>query len=137
MVFDIPVVSRMSAEPAVNPLVCACLRCLCCCRDSRHLGENRSNGSFAEKGARFRGKWGLGAPPPPPPPPHPRPPFSWGGFTENLRGGGSSRRGGEGGGGAQGVHGEFGRGVGGRGRPAPFTVKMSPLFGENAFQIVV
>ena len=29
---------------------------------------------FAEKGARFRGKWGLGAPPPTPPAPRPRPP---------------------------------------------------------------
>ena len=32
----------------------------------------------------------------------------------------------------QGVYGEFGGG-GGRGAEAPFTVKMSPLFGENAF----
>ena len=37
----------------------------------------------------------------------------------------SSRRGG----GARGVYGEFGGGGGG----GPFTVKMGPLFGENAF----
>ena len=75
---------------------------------------------FAEKGARFRGKWGLG---PPPPGPSPRPP---GGFTENPGGGGSSRRrGGEGC--VQGIW-----GGGGGGAEAPITVKMRPLFGENA-----
>ena len=74
------------------------------------------------------------------PPPHPRPlapappPFllgGGGGFTENPRGGGGSSRGEGGGGGgrARGVYGEFGGG----GAEAPFTVKMSPVFGENAF----
>ena len=38
---------------------------------------------------------------------------------------------GEGDGGGEGVYGEFGRGGGG-GAEAPFTVKMSSLFGENA-----
>ena len=74
----------------------------------------------------------MGPRPPPTPAPRPRPPpFSWGGggaFTENPGGGWSSRRGGGGGG----VYGEFGGG--GRGAEAPFTVKMSPLFGENALK---
>ena len=94
----------------------------------------------AEKGARFRGKWGLGASPPPPHPPStpgpsppPPPPFllgCGGGFAENPGGGGSSRErgGGDGQGCVQGIW-----GGGGGGAEAPFTVKMSPVFGENAF----
>ena len=56
-------------------------------------------GVFAEKGARFRGKWGLA--PPAPPPPRPLapapPPFllgGSGGFTENPGGGGVFQEGG-------------------------------------------
>ena len=77
-------------------------------------------GVFAEKGARFRGKWGLGAPPPPPPPPTPRPRPGAVGVLLKIPGGGSSRRGGggEGGGRARGVYGEFGGG-GGQGAPRP------------------
>ena len=90
----------------------------------------KHEGVFAEKGARFRGKWGLGAPfppnspytplalPPPlleDPPPlgfsvKPRPPRKKGGRGRGAWGGG---------------------GVG----EDPFTAKTSPFFGENAFTI--
>ena len=72
--------------------------------------------------------------PPPPRAARPRPPFPWGGgggFAENRRGGGgSSRRGGGRRATGRGVYGEFGGGGGGA--EAPFTVKMSPLFGEKS-----
>ena len=72
-------------------------------------------GVFAEKGARFRGKWGLGPPPLP---------FSWvgvGGFTENPRGGGLP---GEGGGGCvRGIWGGGGRGPIYRENEPPFRRK--------------
>ena len=89
-------------------------------------------GVFAQKGARFRGKWGLGAPSPPPnspytplalPPPPALPPlsppldFQVSTPAPQKRGGGRGRGVGGGGGGAEG----------------PFTVKTSPFFGENAF----
>ena len=63
-----------------------------------------------------------------PPPP---PPFSWGavGVLLKIPGGGGVFQG-EGGGRARGVYREF---WGGGGAEAPFTVKMSPVFGENAF----
>ena len=89
--------------------------------------ENRFEGVFAEKGARFRGKGGLGAPP--------AHPFSWAAVGVLLKipgGGGSStvkpppppkRKGGRG---------EVG---GGGGAEAPFTLKTSPFFGENAFLV--
>ena len=92
--------------------------------------HNELGGVFAEKGARFRGKWGL-SPPPPPPAPRPRPlsPGGGGDFAENPRGRGGLPRGGGGPGVCTGNLG----GGGGGGAEAPFTVKMSPLFGENAF----
>ena len=75
---------------------------------------------------------GASAPLPPPRGPSPPPPlFSWGGrggYTENPTGGGVfQKRGGGARGCARGIWG------GGGGAEAPFTVKMSPLFGENAF----
>ena len=85
------------------------------------------------------GGWGWselfsnGASPPPlpaPPPPPPSPGERWGVLLKIPEGGGLP---GEGGGGARGVHGP--RGIwGGGGAEAPFTVKMGPLFGENAFE---
>ena len=86
-------------------------------------------GVFAEKGARFRGKWGLGAPCPPLPQiPRTHPPlledpppgiFSKTPTDPRGKGGGAGAR---------------GRGLGGgRGAEAPFAVKTSPFFGENAF----
>ena len=81
-------------------------------------------GVFAEKGARFRGKWGSApsAPPPPSPlledpPPHPlapAPPFSWGAVGVLLK-----------------IPGALLKILGG-GAEAPFTAKTSPFFGENA-----
>ena len=89
--------------------------------------EGSLEGVFAEKGALFRGKWGLDAPSPHPQIPrrHPRPlppPLFVGGFTENPT---------RGGGGPLASTGNLG--VGGGGVEAPFTAKTSPLFGENAF----
>ena len=91
-------------------------------------------GVFAEKGARFCGKRGLG-PLPPPQAPRPRPPFLLGGgFTENPRGGGVLQGGGGGGEGGPGAcTGNF-LGGGGGGAEAPFTAKTSPFFGENTFE---
>ena len=89
-------------------------------------------GVFAEKGARFRGKW-ASAPLPTPGPSPPPPPFLlWGGGgLLKIPGGGGGLPGG--GGGGPGVcTGNWGGGGGG-GAEAPFTVKMSPFFGENAF----
>ena len=82
---------------------------------------HQNQGVFAEKGARFHGKWGLGAPP------HPRPLLlaGGGGFTENP-GGGVFQEGGAGGP-ARGVHGEFGGG-GGRGRRGPIYRENEPPF---------
>ena len=98
-----------------------------------------NKGVFAEKGARFRGKWGLGAPLPPPPPRPlaPPPPFFWGAGRVYLKiqeGGGSSRRegGGRGGGGPGVCTGNL---AGGGGAEAPFTAKTSPFFGENALTV--
>ena len=103
-------------------------------KKSDTIDQNQATkGVFAEKGARFRGKWGLGPPPPPkspytrlalPPRPlswkTPPPPgiFSKAPTAPQEKGGG----GGE------------GPGVGGGGAEAPFTAKTSPLFGENALQ---
>ena len=88
-------------------------------RESIHANRGDSRcvsieGVFAEKGARFRGKWGLGAPPPTPGPSPPPTP-----------GGPGERGGGEGQGCVRGIW-------GGAGAEAPFTAKTSPLFGENA-----
>ena len=78
---------------------------------------------------------GLRRPPTPPPKgvaPAPPPPLSpgglFGGFTEKSQAGGRGVFQ-ERGGGGLGLYGEFG---GGGGAEAPFTVKMSPLFGEFA-----
>ena len=89
--------------------------------------NTQKKGVFAEKGARFRGKWGLGAPSPPqkfpvhtpgpPPPPPPPPGFSVKPPPPPRRGGG----------------GEW-PGVGGGGAEAPFTAKTNPFFGENALK---
>ena len=79
--------------------------------------ESSEEGAFAEKGARFRGKWGLG--PPPTPAPRPPPPFSWGGgggFTEKIPGGGGVFQEGGGGEGQGCVRGIWG---GGEGAPRP------------------
>ena len=83
-----------------------------------------------QKGARFRGKWGLAtsSPPPPPEAPRPAPPFLLGaGFLLKIPWGGVLP-GGVGGARVRGVYGEFGGG----GAEAPFTAKTSPFFGENA-----
>ena len=93
-------------------------------------------GVFAEKGARFHGKWGLGAPSPPPSkfpvhtlapaaPSPGRPPPPPGIFSKTPTA--PQEKGGGAGPGAGGV------GVGGA--EAPFTAKTSPFFGENAFLV--
>ena len=87
-------------------------------------------GVFAEKGARFRGKWGLGAPCPPPPnspyTPLALPPPA---LLEDPPPGIVSK--------TPTAPGR-GRGVGGgggrRGAEAPFTAQTSPFFGENALR---
>ena len=92
-------------------------------------------GIFAEKRARFRGKWGLGAPFPPPPSspytPLALPPSSLledppPGIFSKKPAPPPRRKGGR------------GRGAGGGrgGAEAPFTAKTSPFFGENAFTAV-
>ena len=96
----------------------------------RIFGVLRKNkGVFAEKGARFRGKWGLDAPPPPAL--GPAPPFllgGGGGFTENPRGG-SFR--GEGGGGPEVCTGNLG---GGKGAPRPrLPRKRAPFSAKTPF----
>ena len=89
------------------------------------LTPTPNQGVFAEKGAHFHGKWGLGAPKSPytPLPPlswktRPPPPriFSKTPTAPQEKGGGGRGEGPVGGGGAE----------------APFTAKTSPLFGENA-----
>ena len=95
-------------------------------------GRNTSfQGVFAEKGARFRCKWGPRRPSPPSPPtpdPSPRPqPWGRGGFSENPGGGGGSSR--RGGGEGQGcVRGIWGGGGGGQGRRGPIYRENEPLF---------
>ena len=84
-------------------------------RKPRPATEPRLEGVFAEKGARFHGKWGLGAPSPPPPfpnspytpwPPRPPPP----GFSVKP------------------PPPPRGRGVGGGGRRGPIYRENEPLF---------
>ena len=101
--------------------------------DLKITTKSPTQGVFAEKGARFRGKWGLGAPPPPPHPRPPPPPFLWGavGVLLKIQGGGGLP--GERGGGARGVYGELGGGGGG-GAEAPFTVKNEPPFRRKRLQ---
>ena len=67
-------------------------------RDSGKLFQQFSRdfqGVFAEKEARFRGKW-ASPPPPPHPRPRPPPPFSWGavGVLLKIPGGGVFQQGG-------------------------------------------
>ena len=85
-------------------------------------------GVFAEKGARFRGKWGLGPPPPPAPRPRP-PPFSWGAVGVLLKIPGKGGLSGEGGGGARGVCEETFIFWGGGGEGSPRAP--SPIYREN------
>ena len=101
------------------------------------LANRRFQGVFAEKGARFRGKWGLGPDPPPTPGPSPPPPFSWGTVGVLLKipeGGGVLP--GEGRGGARGVYGEFvffGGGGGGEGAEPHLPRKRAPFSAKTPF----
>ena len=91
-------------------------------------------GVVAEKGARFRGKWGLGAPPPPPPlspggwssrtPPPPHPPFLLGVVFQEKGGGG----------GGPGVC-TGNLGGGGRGRRGPIYRENEPPFRRKRLRL--